>query len=1454
MATPRDPSSASVQVALRIRPQIDRERAEGSRVCTSVTPGEPQISLGTDRAFTFDFVFDQPTPQRLVYENCAEKLVNGLFEGFNATVLAYGQTGSGKTFTMGTAIDAESAAMACAQNDDDENKENESQGNTIGVIPRAIAHLFKRTTELRREAAEAGRLEPSFDVAVQFIELYNEEIIDLLADDRSSSLNVKIQEDSRGEIYLHGAASKTVTDLHSTLEMLKNGALNRTVASTKMNEQSSRSHAIFSIFIKQQRVATLDSADSHAGEVEMEVLSAKFHFVDLAGSERLKRTGATGDRAKEGISINCGLLALGNVISALGGASGKVSHVPYRDSKLTRLLQDSLGGNSRTLMIACVSPSDCDFVETLNTLKYANRAKNIKNKIVANQDKSSKVVAELRGRIAALEAELLEYKQGKRMIGEDGLEVVNDMCSENLYLNNEINQLRFRVKALQETNEILRNRNVDLMAKAASGQLGYDRPIIVKGNNTSDTINGNEFKEGESPEEDAVQTAVRGYLHEMEHLRSALYESQATNDQLRKERDRWRHQASSAGIYSGSILPINEPSFGVSQSQIIEEAKREIEQMRKQIANSATSDYASTGEGEDDDRTSNDADELEDEEDENNEAYAGEKECAALKNNLADVQSEINIKEKLIFELEKSERRLAEVRMTYEKKLAELSLRIQQTEAERDRILAENTVKGKGGGVNVDKAAEEKAKGIRAEYEKRLSEMRAEFKKLQSVEREHKRMQERQEKERMELMKYKGELTELKKVKVDLMKKINEEMKKAQQQQMANSKKIMSLDKEARKRENLIRNLQNKDRQREDFMKRKVEELEQLRRQQREQNRAARSQNQLSARSGPINSRTLRNRPTPMFNPRHAKIKWTLIEKKLAKLVVQKQTVGEMESELERLIGERARLTAEISKLEKNFIATDKDLERYEIGDELDSARDKLKYIEEQMTETQKAIAQIDNDNDEEESGLTGIDIEKPEALLQSCNSVEEARYLLQHLFNHCVEQATATAKAENSNKSYEARIQQLEQQASVSEQLLSTVIADRDIDSEHLQSTPKARRRTATTDELLYPSETVSPRQSLIQPQISPIQASETKSNISDEDLSSARKEKKKMRQGRMLTSKGVGSGKVVVRTHTLDGHNKAVLSVASSENMLLSGSKDRTAKLWDLQNGVELGTLAVHPNNVNVVRFIPNSSLAFTVSMYQVRIFDLRTLECVRVLQSSGQVVEGSGPTVGSRENTFPILETAINAAEVDPNGRFLFTSFAGDARIWNLEKMASYGRLTGATHSPKSEVSCLASSIGPNGKPIVFTGSRDHYVKMYEITAGGEGLHEPTVEFHPPHYDNVTCVLPYKNKLFTASKDTNIMKFSLLDYKRDHLDVKAHNAYIQAMGIFEDEKDPRLISACREGTVKFYDINRPQSLLVVDEIQNAHSDSINSLATTKTNMFTASSDQTIGVWRRV
>ena len=271
--------------------------------------------------------------------------------------MAYGQTGSGKTYTMGTGFEVSSMTK--------------DHWESKGIIPRAVDHLYSEISIRQNAAREKGEPVPEFKITAQFLELYNEDIIDLLTEDRTKQM-IKIHEDVNGQIYTVGVMTKPVSSVEETLQCLRSGALSRTTASTQMNAQSSRSHAIFTLNILQTRVTrinnenedpncdelTMVDGDEGIGNQELEQLRAKFHFVDLAGSERLKRTGATGERAREGIAINSGLLSLGNVISALGDKSRKASHIPYRDSKLTRLLQDSLGGNSVTLMIACVSPSD----------------------------------------------------------------------------------------------------------------------------------------------------------------------------------------------------------------------------------------------------------------------------------------------------------------------------------------------------------------------------------------------------------------------------------------------------------------------------------------------------------------------------------------------------------------------------------------------------------------------------------------------------------------------------------------------------------------------------------------------------------------------------------------------------------------------------------------------------------------------------------------------------------------------------------------------------------------------------------------------------------------------------------------------------------------------------------------------------------------------------------------
>lgn len=249
-------------------------------------------------------------------------------------------------------------------------------------------------------------------------------------------------------------------------------------------------------------------------------------------------------------------------------------------------------------------------------------------------------------------------------------------------------------------------------------------------------------------------------------------------------------------------------------------------------------------------------------------------------------------------------------------------------------------------------------------------------------------------------------------------------------------------------------------------------------------------------------------------------------------------------------------------------------------------------------------------------------------------------------------------------------------------------------------------------------------------------------------------------------------------------------------------------------------------------------------------VRIWDLRNEECVRTLHSSGLAAAGDTMAANTpRQTVLPISETMINALELDNTGKLMFTTFNSDVRIWNLEKFAPFGRLSAATHGSRSEVSCLGFLGGI--KPKIFTGSRDHYIKMYEINADGLGLFEASHEFSAAHYDCVTSIVAYGDSVFSASRDTDIMRFSLQDMKRDHIELQAHNKWIQSMCIINAYR-PLLVTACKEGRVKVWDITSTRKLRLVDQISHAHEEAINELATHSGILFTASSDTTVALWQ--
>ncbi|CAL1705613.1 unnamed protein product [Somion occarium] len=560
--------TTSVQVALRIRPTTTQDTSSiparfQRTVINAISPTSVSVdavsstpaSVGANTAatapissaaaskkqiFTFDQVHPPATTQHALFTATAQPLISRFVEGFNCTILAYGQTSSGKTFSM-TGIDLDADPT--------------DPTNGIGIIPRAVSTIFTRCRERKEEKGSAW----NYSIKGSFIEIYNEDLIDLLSLDEGGGgrRDVLIREDKQGHIIWEGLREVNVKNSNEVMTLIRKGTSIRRTNETDMNAQSSRSHAIFSLTLTQKkyvgsgppprsssplppggrspsrlaRPGSVYSAGAAGGRVssptfgrpptpsftvamgrggarpasslglltpdggrgapakddeehgEWVTVVSKFHFVDLAGSERLKRTAAAGERIKEGISINSGLLALGNVISALGDPARAKSHtasyVPYRDSKLTRLLQDSLGGNAHTLMIACVSPAEWNAAETINTLKYANRARNIKNRAVLNEKEEGWDDVEwLQGMVTRLRKEVKQIKENGGVTINATTGAVSDplegagkkVLAQMAELQNNYEDLR--EKFVERTEELTRLRR-DLAEKQRSSKGGH---------------------------------------------------------------------------------------------------------------------------------------------------------------------------------------------------------------------------------------------------------------------------------------------------------------------------------------------------------------------------------------------------------------------------------------------------------------------------------------------------------------------------------------------------------------------------------------------------------------------------------------------------------------------------------------------------------------------------------------------------------------------------------------------------------------------------------------------------------------------------------------------------------------------------------------------------------------------------------------------------------------------
>ncbi|KAL2086530.1 hypothetical protein ACEWY4_017589 [Coilia grayii] len=456
---------ASVRVAVRVRPMNRREKdlsaksiieMDGSKTTITnlkITDGVTGDSMRErTKTFTYDFSYDSGdckstcfVSQEKVFKDLGSVVLKAAFEGYNACIFAYGQTGSGKSYTM--------------------------MGNTgdLGLIPRICEGLFSRISGMTRQD------EASFRTEVSYLEIYNERVRDLLRRKSTKTYNLRVREHPKDGPYVEDLSKHLVQNYTDVEELMEAGNINRTTASTGMNDTSSRSHAIFTINFTQ---AKFDA------EMPSETVS-KIHLVDLAGSERADATGATGVRLKEGGNINKSLVTLGNVISALadlsqdsGNSNAKKRQVfvPYRDSVLTWLLKDSLGGNSKTIMIATISPADVNYGETLSTLRYANRAKNIINKPTINEDSNVKLIRELRAEIARLKALLVQGNQIKLLDSPTALSM-----EEKLH-QNEARVLELTkewTNKWNETQNILKEETLALRKEGIGVVLDSELPHLI---------------------------------------------------------------------------------------------------------------------------------------------------------------------------------------------------------------------------------------------------------------------------------------------------------------------------------------------------------------------------------------------------------------------------------------------------------------------------------------------------------------------------------------------------------------------------------------------------------------------------------------------------------------------------------------------------------------------------------------------------------------------------------------------------------------------------------------------------------------------------------------------------------------------------------------------------------------------------------------------------------------
>uniref|UniRef100_A0A452SQA3 Kinesin family member 21B n=1 Tax=Ursus americanus TaxID=9643 RepID=A0A452SQA3_URSAM len=1076
---------------------------------------------------------------------------------------------------------------------------------------------------------------------------------------------------------------------------------------------------------------------------------------------------------------------------------------------------------------------------------------------------------------------------------------------------------------------------------------------------------------------EAIGALIQNYIREIEELRTKLLESEAMNESLRRSLSR----ASARSPYSLGASP-GAAAFGGSPassmedaSEVIRRAKQDLERLKKKEVRQRRKRRAHwpplmvLGAQEEEERDESGCEEEEGREDEDEDSGSEEslvdsdsdpdEKEVNFQADLADLTCEIEIKQKLIDELENSQRRLQTLKHQYEEKLILLQNKIRDTQLERDRVLQNLST--------MECYTEEKANKIKADYEKRLREMNRDLQKLQAAQKEHARLLKNQSRYERELKKLQAEVAEMKKAKVALMKQMREEQQRRRLVETKRNREIAQLKKEQRRQEFQIRALESQKRQQEMVLRRKTQEVSALRRlakpmSERVAGRAglkppmldsgaevSASTTSSEAESGARSvssivrqwnrkiNHFLGDHPAPAVNgtrparkkfqkkgasqsfSKAARLKWQSLERRIIDIVMQRMTIVNLEADMERLIKKREELfllqealRRKRERLQAESPEEEKGLQ--ELAEEIEVLAANIDYINDSITDCQATIVQLEETKEELDSTDTSV-------VISSC-SLAEARLLLDNFLKASIDKGLQVAQKEAQIRLLEGRLRQTDIAGSSQNHLLLDALREKAEAHPELQAliynVQQENGYASTDEEALFPSlefswppfmlgQVGSPQSfhSQGEPKLSaqmkavsaeclgpPLDISTkniTKSLASLVEIKedgvgfSVRDPYHRDKVSRTISLPTRGStfprqsratetspltrrksydrgqpirgvitpvgGAKGARTAPLqcvsmaEGHTKPILCLDATDELLFTGSKDRSCKMWNLVTGQEIAALKGHPNNVVSIKYCSHSGLVFSVSTSYIKVWDIRdSAKCIRTLTSSGQVTSGDACAAAStRAITSAQGEHQINQIALSPSGTMLYAASGNAVRIWELSRFQPVGKLTGHI----GPVMCLTVTQTASQHDLVVTGSKDHYVKMFELGECVTGTIGPTHNFEPPHYDGIECLAIQGDVLFSGSRDNGIKKWDLEQQELIQQIPNAHKDWVCALAFVPGR--PMLLSACRAGVIKVWNVD---NFTPIGEIRG-HDSPINAICTNAKHIFTASSDLTVKFW---